>query len=49
MDSQSEWVEADHCSSVEVVTKSKPADNVERETCQGVGIVKVCLLTQSIK
>ena len=32
MGSRSERVEADPCSSVEVVAKSKPADNVERET-----------------
>ena len=40
MGSQSERVEADPCSSVEVVTKSKSADNVERETYQGTGITE---------
>ena len=37
---RSEWVETDTCSSVEVVTKSKPVDNVEREICQGTGITE---------
>ena len=40
MGSRSERVEEDPCSSVEVVAKSKPADNVERETCQGTGITE---------
>ena len=40
MGSRSERVEADPCSIVEVVTKSKPTDNVERETCQGTGLTE---------